>query len=75
MYLSGEPRLRDSRVEDMIDKDGEDLQEASLSSGGDGVRCVIRVGPRIGSARKATVRKAVYYALVGVLLGAHKDQA
>lgn len=73
--LSDEPRFCDSRVQDMIDIDGEDLQETSLSSGGDGVRGVVRVGPRIGPVGKATVRKVVYYALVRVLLGAHKDQA
>ena len=74
-HLGEVPRVRDSRVQDMIDIDGEDLQETSFSSGGDGVRGVVRVGPRIGPVRKATVRKVVYYALVRVLLRAHKDQA
>jgi hypothetical protein len=59
----------------MVDVDGEDLQETSLSSGGDGVRGMVRVGPRIGPVRKATVRKVVYYALVRVLLRTHKNQA
>ena len=59
----------------MIEIDGEDLQEASFSSGGDGVRCVVCGGPCIGSGREASVRKEVYGALKGVLLGAHKDQA
>jgi hypothetical protein len=73
--LSNKPRFRDSRVQDMVDIDGEDLQETSLSGSGDGVRGVVRVGPCIGPMRKATVRKVVYDAFVGVLLGAHKDQA
>ena len=59
----------------MVEIDGEDLQETSFSGGGDGVCCVIRVGPRIGPMREASVRKVVYDALIGVLLGAHKDQA
>ena len=59
----------------MVYVDGKNLQETSLSGGRDGVRGVVRVGPRIGPMRKATVRKVVYYALVRVLLGAHKDQA
>ena len=59
----------------MVDIDGEDLQETRLSCGGDGVRGVVRVGPRIGPMRKSAVRKVIYYALVRVLLGTHKDQA
>ena len=59
----------------MVYVDGKNLQETSLSGGGDGVCGVVRVGPRIGPMRKATIRKVVYYALVRVLLGAHKDQA
>jgi hypothetical protein len=59
----------------MVDIDGEDLQETSLSGGRDSVRGVVRVGPRIGPMRKATIRKVVYYALVRVLLGTHKNQA
>lgn len=73
--LGKKPRFRDSRVQDMVEIDWEDLQETGFSCGGDSVRCVVRVGPRIGPLREASVRKVVYDALIGVLLGAHKDQA
>jgi hypothetical protein len=58
----------------MIDIDRKYLQESSLSSSGDCVSRVVRVGPRIGAIGEATVSKVVYDALVGVLLRAHKDQ-
>jgi len=58
----------------MIDIDRKDLQESRLSSGGDCIGSVVRVGPCIGAIGETTVRKVVYYAFVGVLLRAHEDQ-
>jgi hypothetical protein len=58
----------------MIDIDGKDLQEPRLSSGGDCVGSVVRVGPCIGAIGETTVRKMVYDAFVRVLLRAHEDQ-
>lgn len=58
----------------MINIDRKDLQESRLSSGGDCIGSVVRVGPRISAIGETTVRKVVYDALVGVLLRAHKDQ-
>ena len=58
----------------MVDIDGKDLQEPRLSSGGDGIGSVVRVGPCIGPVGEPTVCKVVYDAFVGVLLRAHEDQ-
>jgi hypothetical protein len=59
----------------MIDIDRKDLQESRLSSGGDCIGSVVRVGPCIGAIGETTVRKVVYDAFVGVLLRAHEHQA
>jgi hypothetical protein len=58
----------------MVDIDGKDLQEPSLSSGGDGVCSVVRIRPRISAIGKATVREVVYDPLVRVLFRAHKNE-
>lgn len=58
----------------MVDIDRKDLQEPRLSSSGDCIGSVVRVGPCIGAIGETTVRKVVYDAFVGVLLRAHKDQ-
>ncbi len=58
----------------MIDIDGKDLQESRLSSGGDCIGSVVRVGPCIGAIGETTVRKVVYDAFVWVLLRAHENQ-
>jgi hypothetical protein len=58
----------------MIDIDRKDLQESRLSSGGDCVGSVVRVGPCIGAIGETTVRKVVYDALERVLLRTHEDQ-
>ena len=59
----------------MVEIDWEDLQETGFSCGGDSVRCVVRAGPCIGPVSEASVRKVVQDALIGIILGAHKDQA
>ena len=59
----------------MIDVDGKDLQESSLSSSGDRVSSVVCVSPRVGTVGEATVGKVVYDALVRVFLRAHENQA
>ena len=59
----------------MIDVYRKDLQESSLSGSRDCVSSVVRVGPRIGPVREATVSKVVYDALIRVLFRAHEDQA
>jgi len=58
----------------VIDIDGKDLQESRLSSGGDCIGSVVRVGPCIGAIGETTVRKVVYDAFVWVLLRAHENQ-
>ena len=58
----------------MIDVNGKDLQESSLSSSGNCVGSVVRVSPRIGTVGEATVSKVVYDALVRILFRAHEDQ-
>ena len=73
--LGKKPRFRDSRVQDMVEIDWEDLQETGFSCGGDSVRCVVRAGPCIGPVSEASVRKVVQDALIGIILGPHKDQA
>lgn len=72
--LGSKPSLRDGRIEDMIDINGKDLQESSLSSSGDCVGSVVRVGPRVGTVGETTISKVVYNALVRILFRAHKDQ-
>jgi hypothetical protein len=58
----------------MIDVDGKDLQESRLSSGGDCIGSVVRVGPCIGTVGETAIRKVIYDAFVRVLLRAHEDQ-
>jgi len=58
----------------MINVNGKYLQESSLSSSGDCVGSVVRVGPRVGTIGEATVSQVVYNALVRILFRAHKDQ-
>ena len=58
----------------MIDIYRKDLQESRLSSGGDCIGSVIRVGPGIGTIGETTVCKVVYDAFVRVLLRAHEDK-
>jgi arginine utilization protein RocB len=58
----------------MVDVNGKDLQKSSLSSSGDCVGSVVRVGPRIGTVGEATVSKVVYDALVRIIFRAHEDQ-
>ena len=65
--LSSKSSLRDGRIEDMIDVNGKNLQESNLSSSGDCVGSVVRVGPSIGTVGEATVSKVVYDALVRIL--------
>ena len=49
-------------------------QLTRLSSGGDCIGSMVRVGPCIGTIGETTVRKVIYDAFVGVLLRAHEDQ-
>ena len=58
----------------MIDVNRKDLQKSSLSSSGDCVGSVVRIGPRIGTVGEATVSKVVYDALVRILFRAHENQ-
>ena len=58
----------------MIDIDGKNLQESRLSGGGDCVGSVVGAGLCISAIRETAVRKAIYDALVRVLLRAHEDQ-
>lgn len=61
-------------VEDVIDVDREDLEEALFACGGDGVGGVIGVCPGVGAVGEAAVCELVYDAFVGVFLGAHEHQ-
>lgn len=71
-HLRDETSLGDSRVQYMVDIDGQNLQEASFTGGGDGIGRMVGISPCVGAVGEAAVGEMVDDAFVGVLLGAHK---
>ena len=61
-------------VEDVVEVDGEDVEEAARSSSVDGVAGVVGVGPGVGPVGQGPVGQQVQHLLVGVLLAAQEDE-
>lgn len=74
MHLRDEPRVGDGGVEDMVDVDGQKLQETLFACSLDRIRRMVRVGPCIGTGCEGPVGEVVEYPFVGVLFGAEEDE-
>ena len=65
---------RERRVEHVVEVDRQQVEQALLARGRDGVRGVVDVGPRVRALREAAVRDLVEDPLERVLLAAEEDE-
>lgn len=73
MNLRVEALRGDGRIEDVVQIDRQDLQEAVCSCSAHSVASVIHISPRIRATRQASIRKGIKDTLVGIVLGAEED--
>jgi hypothetical protein len=53
---------------------GEDLKKTLFPSCGNGIRCVVCIGPSVRPVGKAAIRQMVYDAFVWICIAAEKYQ-
>jgi len=69
------PCVGDSRVENMVNVNGEELKESLFARSGDGIRGVVGVRPSVRAIGEASVRKEIEDAFVRIFFGSHEDEA
>lgn len=74
MYLGYEAGISQSRVENMVDVNREELEKALTACRLNGIRGMIGVGPSIRSRRESAIGKVVENTLVRVLFGTEKHE-
>lgn len=74
MDFSDEASIRESWIEDVIEKDGKEFEEPIASGSSHRVARMISICPGIGSRRQAPIRKKVQHPLIRVQFRSQENE-